>query len=234
VESTRNATLLKYRFGVFEHMQNHLHVVDGRTLFFFRDPRILVSAGARVVVQFSFSANDQVSTLRGSVLGRVDSDGSQSGVWIEFPDAKLARKIDSGITSLTGRHQRRLGCDMLVELKLDRRPHMGRMVDVSLGAVRIASPVDLSPGTDLELRIMGAEPPMPGSLGRARVVRAESGGDLAVSFVRSDVIARVASSKLYSAVQEAWAKAPEGMHSSLCCQDGRVLEPPLPHMKNRT
>jgi hypothetical protein len=27
--------------------------------------------------------------------------------------------------------------------------------------------------------------------------------------------------------------APEAAHSPLCCQNGNVQEPPLPHMKNR-
>jgi hypothetical protein len=65
-------------------------------------------------------------------------------------------------------------------------------------------------------------------------VRSESGGDLGVRFVRSDVIARVASGKLYSAMQQSWTKAPEVAHSPLCCKGGHVLEPPLPHMKGRT
>ena len=51
--------------------------------------------------------------------------------------------------------------------------------------------------------------------------------------VRSDPTARIASGKLFLAVQEAWNKAPELMHPALCCKGGHVLEPPLPHMKHR-
>ncbi len=75
---------------------------------------------------------------------------------------------------------------------------------------------------------------MPTLLGRSKVSRADPGGDLGVTYVRSDVIARVASSKLYGAVQEAWQKAPEVVHPPHCCADGRVLEPPMPHMKSRS
>jgi hypothetical protein len=226
-------TLLKYRFGLFEHMQNHLHVVDGRTLFFYRDQRNPVVAGARVVVEFSFGSSEQVSTLRGSVLGRIDGDDGQDGAWIEFPDVKLARKLDAGASSLSARRQRRLLCDMMVEVKFGRRPLLGRLVDVSLGGARIVGPAGLHVGDEIELRIMGAKPPIPSTLGRALVVRIDTGGDVGVRFVRTDAVARIASSKLYAAVEQAWAKTSEEAHSPLCCLGGHLLEPPLPEVKNR-
>jgi hypothetical protein len=111
---TKAATLIKYRFGLFEHMRNHLHVLEGRTLFFYRDPRNSLAGGDRVVVEFSFGSSEQVSTLRGAVLARIDREGGQPGAWIEFPDAKLARRIDAGAEAISARRQRRLGCDMMV------------------------------------------------------------------------------------------------------------------------
>ena len=231
---SRPATTLKYRFGTIELLQNHLHVVDGRTLFFLREARSTLAGGARVVVEFSFGTSEQATTLRGSVLSRIEGQGGQHGVWIEFPDAKLARRLGQGAAGIAGRHQRRLGCDMLVQVKAGDMPYLGRMIDVSLHGVRIVSTAQLASGDEVEVRIMGAEPPLPGLLGRGQVVRADPGGDLAVKFVRTDVIARVASGKLYSAVQETWQKAPEMAHSPFCCQNGNVQEPPLPHMKNRT
>jgi hypothetical protein len=230
---TKAATLLKYRFGLFEHMQNHLHVVDGRTLFFYRDQRSTVVGGDRVVVEFSFGTSEQVTALRGSVLGRVEGEGGQAGAWIEFPDAKLARKIGGGAEAISARRQRRLVCDMMVEIRLGRRPFMGRMVDVSLGGARIVGPIELHAGAEVDLRIMGAKPPIPDMLGRAQVVRTDRTGDVGVRFVRTNAVARVASSKLYAAVEQSWAKTPEVAHSPLCCVGGHVLEPPLPNMKNR-
>jgi len=41
----------------------------------------------------------------------------------------------------------------------------------------------------------------------------DGSGDIGVRFVRADSVARVASSKLYEAVREAWAKTPEITHS---------------------
>jgi hypothetical protein len=230
----RAASLIKFRFQTFAQMQNHLHVAEGRTLFFFREQpmKATLGGGERVVVEFAYGNSEQVSTQRGAVLARVDSDG-HTGAWIEFPDARLARKIDSGENAIAARRQRRLGCDMMVEIKVDGLPHLGRMIDVAMSGARVTGAASVRHGADCELRIMGAEPPMPGLLGRAKVVRADPGGDLGIIFVRTDVIARVASSKLYAAVQQAWARAPEVFHPMQCCQAGHVLEPPLPHMKNR-
>lgn len=229
------AALLKYRFGTFSQMPKHLHVVEGRTLFFYRDPRMASFSGAsRVVMEFSFADSEQATTMRGTVLSRLDGQGGQTGAWIEFPDAKLARKLDQGMKAFVGRHQRRMGCDMVVEIKVAGMPYLARMIDVAMNGARVTGAQGLRPGADCEMRIMGAEPPMPGVLGRVRVVRADPGGDLGVTFVRSDVIARVASSKLYAAVQEAWTRAPEVQHPPHCCTVAGVLEPPLPHMKTRT
>jgi hypothetical protein len=229
----RAAVLLRFRFGGFEHMQNHLHVVDGRTLFFYRDRLNALAAGARAMVEFSFGSSEQVSTLRGVVMDLAEGGSGQSGAWIEFPDARLVRRIGTGEASLSGRHQRRLGCDLLVDIKRGRLPYLGRMVDVSLGGAHILGPIGLLTGSEVELRIIGAKPPVPGVLGRAEVVRSEPGGEVGVRFVRSDSIARIASGKLYAAVQQSWAKVAEVAHSPLCCTRGQVFEPPLPRKKSR-
>ncbi len=227
---SHSAALLRYRFGSFEHMQNHLHVMEGRTLFFLREARAQLAGGSRVVVEFSFGNTGQATTVRGSVLARIDGESGQHGEWIEFPDARLARRLEQGQAALAGRAQRRLGCDMLVEVKAGEVARLGRMIDVSLHGVRIVGVIGLA----REVRIMGAEAPLPAVLGRVQVGRSDPGGDVAVKFVRTDVTARVASSKLYSAVQESWQKARELMHSPLCCAGGAVQEPPVPHMKSHT
>lgn len=228
----RPAALFKYRFGTLGQMQNHLHVVEGRTLFFLRDPRGTLTGGARVVIEFSLANSEQMQTLRGQVITRIE--GTQPGAWIEFPDSRLARRLEQGEAGLAARHQRRLGCDMHCQVKYDGLPLLGRLIDVSLHGLRIVGPTAVPRGVDVEVRIMGAEPPMPGLLGRSQVVRSDPGGDLAVRYVRTDVVARVASGKLYALMQEAWQKAPELAHSPLCCDGGNVQEPPLPHMKKAT
>src|SRR5213075_3535825 len=206
-------------------MQNHLHVVEGRTLFFLREQRAVLAGGSRVVIEFSIANSEQVQTLRGQVMSRVE--GGQTGAWLEFPDSRLARRLEQGKGALAARNQRRLGCDMHCEVKHERLPKLGRLIDVSLHGLRIVGPIGLPSGAEVEVRIMGAEPPLPGLLGRSQVVRSDPGGDLAVKYVRTDVVARVASGKLYSLMQEAWQKAPELTHSPLCCEGGQMQEPPL-------
>ena len=78
---------------------------------------------------------------------------------------------------------------------------------------------------------VAAIPPAP-KLARAKAKKREgSGGNPAVCVRKwCSVIARVASSKLYAAVQQAWSKAPELQHPAHCCQNGHLFEP---HGKNR-
>ncbi|HEX4383961.1 MAG TPA: PilZ domain-containing protein [Myxococcales bacterium] len=228
---TRVTTLLKYRFGDLKQMNNHLHVIDGRTLLFYRSSgRVQLASGQRVVVELSLVSSEQVTALRGSVLA-LEGDMS-NGVWIEFPDAKLARKLaQGGAGAITARSQRRIGCDLMVELKCGDLPLLGRMVDVSMAGARIVGASGLCRDADVELRIMGALPPVPSIVGKAQVARSENGGDIGVRFLRSDPAARVGAGKLFHAVQQAWTKAPELTHSPLCCQNGTVLEPPLPRLR---
>jgi len=123
---TPQATLLKYRFGNIAQMQNHLHVVDGRTLFFYRDGKGDLPGGARVLLEFSFADSEQVSTLRGNVLGRVEGEGGQVGMWIEFPDGRLAKKADQGAAAMSGR------CGLPVRKALERVKNT--LPQVGLGA----------------------------------------------------------------------------------------------------
>jgi hypothetical protein len=233
------ATLLKVRFGDLSQLQNHLHVVDGRTVFFFREATSRLRGGDRVVVEFSVSSSEQVSTLRGAVLGRVEnSESGQIGAWIEFPDAKLARRLEQGAGNLARQHQR-ITCDLLVEVSHGRRPFLARMMDVSMGGARMIGATAVRVGAmplraAATVRIVGAEPPFPSDLGRAEVVRVDlNSGELAVRWVRSDAAVRIASTKLIDAARRSWAQAQEMIHAPPCCRNGNVLDPPTPSMKRR-
>ena len=229
---TPQAALLKYRFGDHRQMTNHLHVVESRTLLFFRCNRTRFQGGQRVVAELSLASNEQATTLRGSVMALVDAEGAQ-GIWIEFPDSRLAKRLSQGgAAAITSRHQKRIGCDLMVELIYGTSHLLGRMVDVSMAGARIVGPSGLMRNSDVEVRIMGAQPPMPAQLGRAQVARSESGGDVGLRFLRTDPAGRVATGKLLQSVQEAWARAPEIVHSSLCCQAAGVLDPPLPRLRS--
>jgi hypothetical protein len=227
----RAAALLRYRFDELPQLQRHLHVADTRTLLFYRDPRLALSGGARVLVEVAFSRTEQVSTLRGTVLGRVE--GTMSGLWLEFADSRFVKKADQGMEAMAQRKRKRLGCDLMVELRQGQSTTMGRLIDMSLTGGRVAGVNGLRPGVQLEVRLMMPAAGLSAALGKAEVVRAEA-GDAGLSFLRTDPASRVAASKLFQHVQDLWSRATEVTHPPICCQGGIVLEPPLPHMKGRS
>ena len=224
------SSLLRYRFESFAQLQNHLHVVEGRTLFFYRDLRAALSGGMPVLVELAFTQHEQVTLLRGTVLSRVD--GVLSGFWLEFPDARLMRKVDGGAEAMSQRKQKRLGCDLLVEVRQGRATTLGRVTDVSMGGARVTGLPGVRAGHEVEARLIGMGPSYPSAMGRAEVIRAGQ-GEVGLRFLRSDPIARVAASKLFQVVQQSWTQAHESAHPAICCKGGNVFEPPLPHMKTR-
>jgi PilZ domain len=238
----RHATLLKARFPDLSHLQSHLHVVEGRTLFFFREEAPRLVGADRVVVEFSLANSEQVSTLRGSVLGRVDvAKGSQTGAWIEFPDTKLAKRLERGTSALATRQHQRIVCDLLVEVRQGSHSFLARLMDVSMGGARILGAtaprigaMPLRAGASVTLKLAGSAPPFPSDLGRADVVRTDkTTGELAVRWVRSDPLVRTSSLKLIDAVRRSWTRAEEMTHAPACCQNGRVLDPPTPALRGR-
>src|SRR5438046_10325590 len=103
-------------------MQKHLHVVEGRTLFFLREPRSTLQGGARVVIEFSLADSEQVTTLRGAVLARIVGEGGEAGAGIEFPEARLARRLEQDRAGLAGRTRRGVRVDTQGERERDRAP----------------------------------------------------------------------------------------------------------------
>jgi hypothetical protein len=212
-------------------MTNHLHVVEGRTLLFYRDGRTAFAGGNRVLIELALTNSEQATTLRGSVLALLEGE-AVGAAWIEFPDSRLARKLSQGgAAAIVSRHHRRVGCDLMVELRYGSLPLLGRMVDVSLAGARIVGASGLARNADVELRIIGAQPPMPPQIAGVQIARSEGGGDIGVRFSRRDPEARVAAGKLLLAVQQAWTKAPELIHSPLCCQAQGSLDPALPRVR---
>lgn len=231
----RNANLLRYRFGDLQQMQNHLHVRERRTLFFWRDAKPALRDDDLVVVEFSLSNSEQVSIARGLVAARATgldaAEGATSGLWLEFPDSRLAKRIAQGASAIAGRMQKRIGCDLVIEVRLGRQPVMARLLDVSLMGGRITGVPNMQPGFEVELRLISPGAGWPTDLGRAKVIRADGGGEIGIRFLRNDAASRIASAKLVQLAQQSWADAPELSHPPICCRDGRVLEPALPQVR---
>jgi hypothetical protein len=235
------ATLLKARFAELSQLHKHLHTLDGRTVFFFREAAPRLVGADRVIVEFSLANSEQVSTLRGTVLGRVDADGAQTGAWIEFPDTRLARRVERGASALATRQHQRVICDLLVEVRQGAHSFVARMMDASMGGARMLGAtaprigaMPLRAGAGLSLKLVGAVSPFPAELGRADVVRTDQNtGELAVRWVRSDPVVRAASLKLIDAIRRSWTRAQEMMHAPPCCVNGQVLDPPMPALRGR-
>ena len=236
--SPRSAILFRYRFRTPAQLGRHLHVAEGRTLLFYRSPRVELRSGDPVVLEICFDATEARLLLRGLVLSL--SGGTTSGAWLEFPDTRLVGEKLEGI-ALAPRKQRRLGCEAMVQIVQNDNRAIGKMVDVSMGGARIlgatairVGAMPLRAGSAVGLRIVGAEPPFPSDLGRADVVRVDlNTGELAVRWVRSDPVVRIASMKLIDAARRSWAQAQEMVHAPPCCRNGHVLDPPMPTMKRR-
>lgn len=216
----RTEVLLRYRFETFDQIRNHLHQQEVRSVFFFRDPALTAEGNDRVVLELS--AGDQQMVLRGIVLTR-----DNGGVWLEFADSRLARRLSDG--DVAARRQRRLPMDLLVELR-SRTARVGRLLDVSMGGARLGGVQGLAAGMVVDLRLLTPLPDVPASLGRADVIRAGE-NEAALRFIRSDPPTRVAVTRLFDAARKAWLTAPEVIHPAGCCIGNIVSEPPLPRLR---
>lgn len=228
---TRNgAALLRYRFDDSAQLSRHLHLAEGRIVFFYGDRNAGLQGAGPVALEIGIGQEREVGTLRGSVLARVE--GNTGGAWLQFPDVRLFRKLQDGSVNLTSRRQRRLACDLMVEIRHAGQPCLGRLLDISLEGAKIIGVPNLRGNAPIFARLAAPERGWPSTLGVAKVVRT-SGSEVGVQFNRDDESSRAATGRLYELVQASWAAARDIKHSPLCCQQGRLLEPPFPHIRTR-
>ncbi len=220
----RRELLLRHRFETLAQVREHLHVQEGRSLFYFRDTAMEAEGGDRALLEISTS--EQQMLLRGTVVSR-----DITGFWLDFPDGRLARRLADG--GLSQRRQRRVPMDLMVEIR-SRTSRVGRILDVSIGGARLGGIQGVVAGQEVELRLLSPLPEVPTALGRAEVLRAGA-GEVAVRFVRSDGPTRVAATKLLDAAQKAWARSVELPHAPGCCgKSGILFEPPMPRLRATT
>ena len=184
-----------------------------------------------MLLEITIGATGQRSVMRGQVLGFEQS--RTEGVWLEFADARLPRR--AGDAALVARLQRRIATDLVVGLRGPSGFQMCRLVDVSMTGARLAgASASLMAGAEVELRFSSLPLASSNESGicRARVVRFE-GGVSGLRFSRGDAPTRQLVTKLFSALQEYWARVPEVIHPPICCGPAGPLDPPLPRLARR-
>ncbi|HYV67147.1 MAG TPA: PilZ domain-containing protein [Myxococcales bacterium] len=227
--------MLRHRYDDVEQLRRHLHVVDGATLIFYRDPKLNVTTGATVLIEIAFESSDQTRALRTSVLARAEGQG----LWLAIPNTRFHKDmLERGIPARIGR---RLATDEMVRLKrMGGSEHLVRLLDLSMGGARIGGglPASLTPGSAVALTISPPEAGRAPEVTRGRIVWVED-GEAGVKFDRDVESSRVAAGRLFRSLEQPWAQAREIRHLATCCRNGeKVLDPPVPRVridgKNKT
>ena len=180
----KKSILLRHRFDDLEQLRRHLHVVDGSTLLFFRDPRLTVGTASPVLVEVAFESSEQTRALRATVLARAEGQG----LWLVVPNTRFARDVH--VRGLSVRKGRRLGTDEMVRLKrAGGGDYMVRLLDLSIGGARIGGgiPAQLAPGTVVALTIAPPEAGRAPEITRGRIVWMED-GEAGVMEVQGDAL----------------------------------------------
>jgi PilZ domain len=226
MDPKKKALLLRHRFDNLEQLRKHLHVVDGSTLLFYRDPRLAVGTGSPVLLELAFDASEQTRTIRAAVLARAEGQG----VWLEVPNTRFARDVHE--RGLSPRKGRRLATDEMVRLKRPGGEHMVRLLDLSIGGARVGGgiPQQLVPGMTVSLTISPPEAGRAPEVTRGRIVWVED-GEAGIMFDRDMESSRVAAGRLFRSLEQPWAHAREIRHLATCCINGQILDPPVPRVR---
>ena len=223
----KKSILLRHRFDDLDQLRKHLHVVDGSTLLFFRDPSLTTTTGSPVLLEVAFQSSEQTRALRATVLARAEGQG----LWLAIPNTRFARDVHE--RGLSTRKGRRLGTDEMVRMKCaGGGDYMVRLLDLSIGGARIGGgiPAQLGAGNVVALAIAAPEAGRAPEVTRGRIVWVED-GEAGVMFDRDMESSRVAAGRLFRSLEQPWAKAREIRHLPNCCRDGQFLDPPLPRIR---
>jgi hypothetical protein len=209
--------MLRYRFGTFAQLEQHLHVVDGAALIFLPDPKKGAAAAGHLLLDLSIADPPQQVSVRGEVVA-----GAEGGSWLQLSDARLPIRLHQG--GFEGHREPRLSADALLQLRDSVGSQLvAQLLDLGTGGMRVRGAGRLLEGESYSVQLLN-EPPAVSDLGVAQVVRID-GAEAGMRFVapRSPQVPLYVASLL-----EAWMSAPEIEHAAGCCRGRGLLEPPLP------
>jgi hypothetical protein len=219
-------TALRYRFASLAQARAHVHEVDGRSLFFYRDDKLSILPYAPVMLECRFESDEPPRMVHGWVLGAVEGNGT----WIELLGTRSLRELAP--TEYTRRWPR-LGCDLLVEVSSPGRIDTGRLLDLSNGGGRIAGVFGLAAKQPVDIRLLGGDRLTFRDLSRAFVTWTDV-DEIGVQFDLLDSSNRAAVGLVVRETEELWARAWEAFHPPFCCAAGGAVDPEPPHLRPRS
>jgi len=213
---------LRYRLATLSQARAHVRQREGRALFFFAESegKPAVRPRTRVCLELCFDDDEPSRLLHGVAVAAVEG----RGIWLELLDVRPVRELAP--TEYTRKH-RRMGCDLLVELRGEGRIETGRMLELSNGGARIRGLSGMMVNERVELRLLSADKKASRELSGAFVAWAES-GEIGVRFDRLDSNSRNAVSRLVAHAEASWSRPLEASHPPGCCGPEGPLDPPFP------
>jgi hypothetical protein len=212
---------LRYRLDSVAQTQAHLRDGAGGALLFYPDGVGRLLADAQVLLELAFADTEQTRLLR----GRVHATLPERGSWLALEQPGGVRaEVESGV--LSRRHHRRFGADLPCELLAGDSAFAASLQDLSLVGARLRGEgFSCKPGARVQLRI--AAESLPARIGPGTVIWSNKAG-AGLHFDRDDAACRISVGTLYASLQGAWSGAPLAHHPRGCCQNGLLLDPPLP------
>ena len=216
-QTNRADTRLRYRFANLSQMRAHVRELGGgRAVFFYRDEKLRPLPGAPVCLDLCFDDGEQNRLLHG-IVAAVEAKGT----WIELTDTRPAREL---APSEYAREARRLGCDLLVELRAPGYVASGRMLDLSAGGARVGGVPGFGLHEQVEVRLLSNDRLTFHDLSDAYVAWTER-GEVGLRFDKADPISRTAVSRLLKQTEGVWEQAFQAAHPPGCCGPAGLLEP---------
>jgi hypothetical protein len=218
--------MLRYVFDTALQFRGHLHPAADAGWLFYPHPAIERKCGEVLPLEVELREPHQQLMLRGTIHSRVAAP--HAGLWIQFSDLRLARKLEANLDGLAQRKHDRVISDLVIEVREpDASARIARLLDISIGGARLGAAAGLKTGMSVEIHLLSRMPDVPSALGRATVVRA-LGGEIGIRFP-AEMGERV--QKLVDANRRAWKAVVTVTHARACCGPAGILDPPVPRSR---